>query len=392
MSESIQKKSHRRYDLDWLRVFAVLLLIYFHSAAVFYQGELGEFYITNPDKSSVLRLFVLAIHQWHMPLFFFLAGAASWYSLQIRGARQYLSERGQRLAIPLVVGILTLVSPQVYLNRLNQGLFQGSFLDFYPHFFNGIRPTGNFEWAHLWFIAYLLVLSIAALPVFLYLKRDDCQIWLQTVSKQILEFPGLLSLAIPLALIEAIFRPRWPGFQNLYDDWANVLLYFVYLVYGYLVYGYTLSTNSTFETQLEQHRPKIISLAILGMTILLSLWITDAVPARSYSLAYMSYQALRGFNSWCWIVALLSIAQHFLQVQNRWLHYLNEASYPIYLIHQTIVVTIAFYIVRWNTTITIKFMFISTASLVLTLLVYELLIRRWQPIQVLFGLKPTQAS
>jgi glucans biosynthesis protein C len=387
MSESTQKKSHRRYDLDWLRVFAVLLLIYFHSAAVFYQGELGEFYITNPDKSSVLKLFILVLHQWHMPLFFFLAGAASWHSLRMRGARQYLSERGQRLAIPLVVGILILVSPQVYLNRLSQGSFQGSFLDFYPHFFNGIRPTGNFEWAHLWFIAYLLVLSIAALPIFLYLKRDDRQIWLQTMSKRVLGFPGLLSLAIPLALIEAMFRPRWPGFQNLYDDWANVLLYF-----AYLVYGYTFSTNSTFATQLEQHRPKIISLAISGMTLLLSLWITDAVPARSYSLVYMSYQALRGFNSWCWIMALLSIAQHFLQFQNRWLQYLNEVSYPVYLIHQTIVVTIAFYIVRWNTTIAVKFMFISTASLVLTLLVYELLIRRSPLIRVLFGLKPTQSS
>lgn len=375
MSESEKPRSTRRNDLDWLRVFAVLLLIYFHSAAVLYQGELGEFYVTNPTKSPALSLFILVVHQWHMPLFFFLAGAASWYSLQVRNAWEYVSERAQRLAIPLVVGILTLVPPQVYLNRVSQGTFEGSFLDFYPKFFNGIRPNGNFEWAHLWFIAYLLVLSIVALPLFLRFK-------FQWFNKN-LNILVLFGLAIPLALIEAIFRPRWLGFQNLYDDWANVLLYFTYLVYGY-----RLSSSSAFQVFLDQYRLILMGLAIATMTILLSFWITGTVPYRSYSLAYMSYQAFRGFTSWYWIVALISISQHFLQFQNRWLEYLSEAAYPIYLIHQTIVVSIAFYIVRWNTNIMLKFMVISTASLGLTLLVYELFVRRWGVMRPLFGLKP----
>ncbi|MHC5733236.1 MAG: acyltransferase family protein, partial [Nostoc sp.] len=74
----------RHYDLDWLRVLAVLLLIYFHAAAVFYQGELGDFYIKNDLPSPVLGWFIFFVHQWHMPLFFFISGAASWFSLQLR--------------------------------------------------------------------------------------------------------------------------------------------------------------------------------------------------------------------------------------------------------------------------------------------------------------------
>ncbi|MBE9012974.1 acyltransferase family protein [Pseudanabaenaceae cyanobacterium LEGE 13415] len=76
-----QASRQRRYDLDWLRVFAVLLLIYFHAAAVFYRGELGEFYIQNARSSQWMNAFILFIHQWHMPLFFLISGAGTWFAL-----------------------------------------------------------------------------------------------------------------------------------------------------------------------------------------------------------------------------------------------------------------------------------------------------------------------
>ncbi|QIR35352.1 acyltransferase family protein [Tolypothrix sp. PCC 7910] len=85
-------ESDRRYELDWLRVLAVLLLIYFHTAAVFYQGELGEFYIKNDVLSSALRWLIFFVHQWHMPLFVFIAGAATWYIFKLRSPQQYVSD------------------------------------------------------------------------------------------------------------------------------------------------------------------------------------------------------------------------------------------------------------------------------------------------------------
>jgi peptidoglycan/LPS O-acetylase OafA/YrhL len=52
----ITNNHHKRhYDLDWLRVLAVLLLIYFHAAAVFYQSELGyEMFI---KRLNIVRFF-----------------------------------------------------------------------------------------------------------------------------------------------------------------------------------------------------------------------------------------------------------------------------------------------------------------------------------------------
>ncbi|KAM3092860.1 acyltransferase family protein [Phormidesmis sp. 146-12] len=372
---------NRRYDLDWLRVLAVLLLVYFHAAAVFYRGELGEFYIQNDPFSPALTAFIFFVHQWHMPLFFLLSGSATWFALQGRSPHQYLSDRFKRLFVPFVLGTLVLVPPQVYYKLLSHHQFQGSYLQFYPQFFNGIRPNGNFEWAHLWFVIYLLVLSIVALPFLLLLKRKQPEYsnWIGFLEK-----PGAIFLpAIPLAIIEGTLRPHWFGFQNLYDDWANVLLYLTYLIYGFV-----LSSDDRLEKAIDRHQILSLSLAIIGTFILLSLSIANLLPVRGYSFEYVVYQMFRGVHSWCWVIALLALGQRYLSFNNRFLTYLNQASYPIFLLHQSVLVAISFYVVQWKIGVVEKFLIISTATVVITIVLYDLTIKRLNWIRFLFGLKP----
>ena len=372
----------RRYDLDWLRVLAVLLLIYFHTAVIFYRGELGVFYVTDAIVDPALKIFILFVHQWHMPLFFFLSGAATWFSLETRTAKQYVRERLQRLLIPFVFGTLVLVPPQVYCRILSTSHDQKSYLQFYPQFFNGIRPSGNFEWAHLWFIVYLLVFSLVALPIFIYFRQPSRQRLPQWLTTGFDRVGAVFYPALVLAIIEAVFRPKWIGFQNLYDDWANVLLYLSYFVYGYI-----FCSDRRFGQCLDSQRYWVMGAAIVGMSSLFGLWLTDTVPDRGYSLTYIIYQAFRGFNSWCWVLMALSLARSHLNFKNRWLHYANEASYPFYILHQTIVVAIGFYVVHWELGVLEKFIIISTGSLLTTFVIYELLIRRINTTRFLFGLK-----
>ncbi|NJR64880.1 MAG: acyltransferase [Leptolyngbyaceae cyanobacterium CRU_2_3] len=226
----------------------------------------------------------------------------------------------------------------------------------------------------------MAALSTVCLPLFVYFRQAELHLKLV----KILELPiALVGLALPLAVIEAVLRPRWIGFQNLYDDWANVLLYLVYLIYGYL-----LGAEPQFQKLLDRHRLWIRVLAIAGMSILLGLWIADAVPERSYSLRYMTYQFFRGFNSGCWVIMLLSFAQQYLNFNHPILRYLNEASYPFYMLHQTVVVSIGYAVVQWHTGIFQKFIVISTASLVSTLLLYDLGVKRHHLSRFLLGLKP----
>lgn len=371
----------RRYYLDWLRVLAVILLVYFHSAAVFYVGSLGEFYIRNNQSSPGAIAFILFIHQWHMPLFFLISGAATCLAFEHRTAQQYIAERFKRLFVPFMFGILILVPPQVYYRLLSKSIYYSSYLQFYPHFFDGVRPKGNFEWSQLWFIVYLFTFSLAALPLFIYLKESG-KIWLSKFVS-LVEKPGaIFLLAIPLAAIEAALRPRWPGFQNLYDDWANFLLYISYFIYGYIV-----CSDLKFEHAIDRHLKIALSMAIASLLILFGLWKANILPEQGYSLGYILYQMLRGFNSWLWVIVIIGLARKYLNFSNKLLVYLNEASYPIFLLHQTILVPTAFYVVQLNITIIEKFILISTISLTTTIIVYDLLIKRSNILRFFFGLK-----
>lgn len=158
----------RRYEIDWLRMFAVLLLIYFHTAVIFVHGT--TYHIENRQKSVGLDIFTLFVDQWYMPLFFFIAGAATSFALRFRSGFQYVRERVKRLFIPLVFGTLVIIPPQIYYERLSEKVTYSSYIRFYPHFFQGIYPKGNFTWNQLWFIAYLFVFSLACLPLFLWLR------------------------------------------------------------------------------------------------------------------------------------------------------------------------------------------------------------------------------
>ncbi|BAU14806.1 hypothetical protein LEP3755_53590 [Leptolyngbya sp. NIES-3755] len=347
---------------------------------MFYRGELGEFYVQNAQPSPVMNAFILFVYQWHMPLFFLISGAGTWFALSHRSVKQYVQERGQRLFIPFVFGTLVLVPPQVYLRLLNRASYDRSYWQFYPQFFNGVRPYGNFEWGHLWFLIYLFTFSMLALPVLIALRDAP----LRSKFANWIEKPGvILLMALPLAVIEGSLRPHWLGFQNLYDDWANVCLYLLYFIYGYLI-----CSDARFGSAIDKHLGIATTLAIVCMTVLLSLWQTDLIPDRAYSVNYVLYQCFRGCNSWFWVLMLLGLGRKFLNINSRLLSYANEAAYPVYLLHQTVLVTISFYVVRWNVGVMTKFWAISTATVVITIALYELFVRRFNLVRFLFGLKP----
>ena len=159
----------RCYELDWLRVIAVLVLVFFHSSEIFSKGW---FHIKNDETSLFFNSLSSFIYIWHMPLFFLVAGASTWFALEFRTGKIYVKERIYRLLVPLIFGILLLIPPQSYYENKQKINFSGTFLEFYPHFFEGIYPEGNLHWGHLWFLFYLFVFSIGCFKLFLKLKAE----------------------------------------------------------------------------------------------------------------------------------------------------------------------------------------------------------------------------
>jgi peptidoglycan/LPS O-acetylase OafA/YrhL len=102
---------------------------------------------------------------------------------------------------------------------------------------------------------------------------------------------------------------------------------------------------------------------------------------------YLSW-ALHSINSWCWTMVILYVGMRFLDYTNKWLQYGREASYPFYFVHQPVIIFIAFYVVQWEVDPLIKLLVVVIGSFAVSLGLYELLVRRINPVRALFGMKP----
>jgi peptidoglycan/LPS O-acetylase OafA/YrhL len=371
----------RRYDVDWLRVFAILAVFYFHNAR-FFDGD--WWHIKNAQTSFGMSVFVAFSDVWMMPLFVILSGMASGLALSFRRSGEYALERLKRLLVPLVFGSLVIVAPQVYLERINRGQFHGSYWQFYPHFFSGVYPTGNFSWHHLWFLTYLFAFSIVALPLFSYLRTAAGRGVIARLGSWFDGSRALLLLALPPllpAFFQASLQPIFHGLQNLVSDWARFLSYLSLFIYGYL-----LVCDARLGQAVQKCWRAALALGV-GLTVVLAFIIIYHDPGLTYSPASIGLRVLRSFNTWFWLLAILGAGRRFLSFSRPLLRYANEAVLPFYVLHQTVIIMIGYYVVKWHAGIPQKYLFISTTALIATLLVYDLAVRRTNVTRFLFGMK-----
>ncbi len=378
-------KTPRLYDIDWLRVLAVLLLIPFHSALIFGSGQADHWIKSQPTPAA--DLFAHFTHQWHMPLLFLLSGMATWFALSFRTAGQYRVERVKRLLVPLVL-ILLFYPWQAYYWFLSNMDFQGSFLEFYPIPFLAIFDFGlSSVWGHLWFLVYLFVFSLLGLPLFLYLRNKDGKLFISKLAALSTKGGAIFLFAIPLALIEMALRSSWGNTRNLYGDWANFFSYLALFIYGYL-----LAANPRFRQAIGRHGWLALGLGLAsflaGLPWLMGGNPNEYAPHNNLSPGWFLYIALRGFNTWFWIIFILSLGQKYLSFNNKALIYLSEAALPIYILHMPIDVTIGFYILRWDIGLLPKFLLITLGTFAACLLIYDLLVKRTNAIRFLFGMRP----
>ena len=136
--------------------------------------------------------------------------------------------------------------------------------------------------------------------------------------------------------------------------------------------------------------PRAIALGLgaVTMTIHVGAYIFDLGPDREYSIGWTLYMILNGINAWLWIVAILGFGRRYLNFSNNMLKYAGEAALPFYIFHQTVIVVIGYYVVKWDMGIPGKFLIINVASFVAIVVLYDLLVKRINLMRFFFGMKP----
>jgi uncharacterized protein (DUF2147 family)/surface polysaccharide O-acyltransferase-like enzyme len=388
-----ERPNDRRHDIDWLRVSATYLLLLFHVGMVFNPAPF--FHIRNADQSFVMLIVCGFISLWHMPLFFLLAGWSAFSSLSSRGTNGFLRERFFRLFVPLVAGCVLLMPAIKYL-ELSNGLdanytglyvapslqegfrqlipaglpvaaaFDESFTEFLPTFFTRLS---RFTWAHLWFVAYLLTFTLLYLPLFRRMR--DSRARFERGVQALLVYAPIL----PLAIVQVTMRERWPGLQNLIDDWANFAYYSTYLIAGF-----ALARWPALEEAVHREHKRALAIALAATSVLL----LGVLGAFSSPAILLANTAIAG---WCFVIALLGWARRKLSFTTPTLGYLAESAFPVYLLHQWAIVVPGYFLIRLPLELWTKFFLLLGVATATTLATYHLLVRPFSVPRFLCGMK-----
>lgn len=393
----IVNQSERYYYLDWLRLFAILV-VFFHHCSKFFDYHTTTVY--NTVRSPTLSAFREFNFLWIMPLFFFISGASVYFSLRSRKAGGFIKERILRILIPLIfIGTFVINPPYIYIERLFEGKTISGFISWYPHFFDGMWPKGNFAplgmGTHLWYLQYLFIFSLILLPLFVRSKKSG-RSHLAKLATHFEKPWALFLLFVPISAAASSIELMGLGFTRVVGGW-DPISFLLFFIYGYLIFSNTqiLETIRKYSTvglvaaivltifYIDSHFG--INLVIPGIT---RHNIHEIEAAFSINLPVSAaIQAFRGLLGWCWLIGLLGLGKRFLNFNNRSLAYGGEAVLPFYILHHTIILIIGFPILQWSSSVSTKYFAIASISFVIILALYELLVRRLNIIRFLFGMK-----
>lgn len=318
--------SERRYDLDWLRIIAFGLLIFYHIGMFFVAWP---WHVKSSHAGPEIQPLMLLTSPWRLALLFLIAGCATRFMADRMARGRMARLRSLRLLLPLVFGMLVIVPPQTYAEIVEKLGYSDGVLAFYVKyigFHGGWRVDGKPlivpTWNHLWFVAYLwayTMIVIALRPLLHVLPLRGVAAALRQPMALLL-LPPLL-----IGVLRLLLRPIFGETHALVDDWYLHALYL-----SLFLFGYGIARQEGIWLSLERLRWLALALAVTVYAVMVWAVLTDSGGrVRPFIWA---------LDQWAWIVMLLGFARRHLNVDTPLRRYLTDAIFPFYILHQTIIV------------------------------------------------------
>lgn len=375
----------RRYDIDALRVLAFGLLILYH-VGMFYVAD-WDYHVKSSYRSEWLQFPMLFSNQWRMPLIFLISGLAVNFIWGKYSVPMLIARRVRRLFIPLVFGMAIVVAPQAYFEAVSKGVIEPGFWRFMGQYLTmqdfpaeawGGAEIMTWTWTHLWYLPYLLCYTLVLIPLALVLDGPGRAI---RAGFRNLSGPWLVLVPIvPLMLAGTFVYPRFPYISHdLTGDWYAHAMYFTFFLCGFLI-----GRDPQIWETISGMRKQTLLLAVAGFALLLA--IRAFLPDEPSPLQLAGAQLAVYANRWLWILTILGWGHRWLNRPFRWLPYANEAVYPWYMLHQTIIIAVGYPLSRLSLGPVAEPMLVLLVTIGGCLLIHEFVIRRTPLLRPLFGL------
>jgi len=336
--------TERRYDLDWLRIIAFGLLIFYH-CGMFYVT--WDWHVKSDHASDAIEPLMMLTNPWRLTLLFLIAGAATRFLADKVSVWKFTGSRMGRLWPPLLLAVFVIVPPQAYYEvldaiRLGQLPASDAWLDnFYVKYVTGsgnwcdaegclTTPTYN----HMWFVAFLILYTLALIPLLPLLRR------LPNVSALI---AGPLLVLTPWAVMAALRVTLFPIFGESHDfreDWYLHALYF-----GVFLFGFAVAKYEPFFERCVKWRWPALAIALACWAAIITYFNAHPDGVDPPEWLRMTMRAVRELDAWCAIVAAIGFAhKHLRDADGPARRLLTQAIFPFYLVHQTIIVVAGYHL------------------------------------------------
>lgn len=342
----------RRYDIDWLRIIAIGLLLIYHIGIIFQPWGIYYGFIQSSVTSSTLFIPMSMINIWRIPLLFFVSGMGVCFSLRRRNWKQLLIERSQRILLPLIFGVLFIVPLHVYLFQI--------------YYDQEIVYSPNL--GHLWFLANISIYVVQIIGFAFFDKEYNYRYF--NFLRNLLEQPYYIYIFIIPFVIEAVIIN--PDYFSLYvGSGHGFVLGMLAFFSGFLF----VAIGDKFWSAVTVTRNKSL---IAAMVLFFIRYFYFELNAPNY---------LSAVESLCWIFTIFGYGLKYLNKSSKLLNYLSQAAYPVYIIHMFFLYLGATLIFPLDLHITFDIIFLVIFTFSSCYIFYEFIIRRISVIRPLFGLK-----
>ncbi|CAL2086525.1 Glucans biosynthesis protein C [Tenacibaculum sp. 190524A02b] len=362
----------RRYDLDWLRVISVLA-VFLHHVFMPFNGD--DFHIMNDEHSKLLDDIMVYFEQFRLPILFLISGVGTVFAFSKRSWKSFIKERCKRLLIPLVFGVIFIVPFQVYYENIED--FQ-SFIESYPYLVSKLKVN------HLWFIENLFYTSLTFIPFILFLRSSKSKVvkkYIERFSKQ----TGVISWCIVLVLIRVISKDYFPSNSKSFLNLSSTLYYSFFFTGGIII-----ATNNVLWKLIKINRKRNLMITLFFSLLFYFYYLIpeeNIEPYLNLKNRWRLWYLVCALVSWSVITTVLGYAQQYLNKPSYVLGKLNESAYPFYILHQTVIIAIGYYVIQINSSIFIKVNLLLFSSLLVIFLIYYFIISRLNFFRFLFGMR-----
>lgn len=354
----------RRYDVDWLRVFALGLLIFFHAHLSFQSWAQNILFIQNEDPFERFWFTMKMLDIWRIPLLFLVSGMGVYFAMRNRDWKQLLQERAQRILLPLVAGSLLICPISIFFSQL----YYDKPISYEPNA------------GHLWFLANIFLYVLLLMPLFIYQKNNPDNGLARMMDKILGYSWGLFLFPVPLMIETALVNPE--HFSS-YSETLRGLPTVHGFLYGLVCFtlGFLLISRENIFWRAVQ-RIRYSALVIAALLYLVRL------------LAYKLYGApniLIALESGCWLLAILGFGSLYLNKPSGLLNYLNKAVFPVYIVHLPVLFGLAYFLFPLDLPAIVKMLLLLGGTFALSFLLYEIL-KRLIWLRPLFGMPLRQPN